>query len=211
MTSNKNRKIKLRNTNNKPISWLVFLSVFIATDVAGDEHEELLKPIPVCYDFNCKRHASVILTLAEWRTVTKGFSPAAVSAEQEREHIKEAIARLEELVGRYIPTWRDVGTNWSTVKGKETSFPGQLDCIDESINTTTYLKLLAKEGLLKYHNVAERAYRRSLFDQHWAAQIVESANNKSFVIDSWFDDNGRPPYIGPLATWADLSLFSRYR
>jgi hypothetical protein len=189
----------------------VILFVFWATGVSGDEREALLKPIPVCYNFNCKNHANVSLTLSEWQTVTKGFSPAPVSAEQEREYIKEAIARLEELVGRYTPTWRDVGTNLPTVKGKDSSFPGQLDCIDESINTTTYLELLSKEGLLKYHVVSERAYRRSLFNQHWAAQIVESANNESFVIDSWFYDNGEPPYIESLVTWADLSIFSRFR
>ena len=189
----------------------MILFVFWATGVSGDEREALLKPIPVCYNFNCKNHANVSLTLSEWQTVTKGFSPAPVSAEQEREYIKEAIARLEELVGRYTPTWRDVGTNLPTTKGKAPSFPGQLDCIDESINTTTYLELLAKEGLLKYHVVSERAYRRSLFNQHWAAQIMENANNESFVIDSWFYDNGEPPYIEPLATWADLSIFSRFR
>ena len=143
--------------------------------------------------------------------MTLVFSPAPVSAEQEREYIKEAIARLEELVGHYTPTWRDVGTNLSTVEGKDSSFPGQLDCIDESINTTTYLELLAQAGLLKYHVVSERAYRRSLFSQHWAAQIMESANNERFVIDSWLYDNGEPPYIEPLATWADLSIFSRFR
>lgn len=211
MITHKNKEIKLRNTNSMLAFWLVILSIFVAPDVTGNEREALVKPIPVCYDFNCKNLANVSLTLAEWQTVTKGFSPTAVSAKQEREYIKEAIARLEELVGRYTPTWRDVGTNWSTVKGKDSSFPGQLDCIDESINTTTYLKLLAKEGRLKYHVVTERAYRRSLFDQHWAAQVVESANNESFVIDSWFYDNGEPPHIEPLATWADLSIFSRLR
>ena len=143
--------------------------------------------------------------------MTQEFSPAAVSAEQERAYIKEAIARLEELVGRYTPTWRDVGTNLPTTNGKPRSFPGQLDCIDESINTTTYLELLEKEGLLKYHVVSERAYRRSLFSQHWAGQIIENSNNESFVIDSWFYDNGELPYIEPLETWADLSIFSRLR
>lgn len=201
----------MRNTINKPVAWLLILPVLVATEVAGDVREALSEPIPVCYDFNCRNRANVSLSLAEWQTVARGFSPAALSAEQEREYIKTAIARLEELVGRHTPTWRDVGTNWSAAKGKATRFPGQLDCIDESINTTTYLELLAAAGLLQYHVVSERAYRRSLFDQHWAAQIVESNNNKRFVIDSWFQDNGQPPYIGPLAKWADLSIFSRIR
>ena len=187
------------------------LPVFWSAGASGDQREALLKPIPVCYNFNCKSRANVSLTLSEWQTVTKGFSPAAVSAEQEREYIKEAIARLEEFVGRHTPTWRDVGTNLPTTEGKRPSFPGQLDCIDESINTTTYLQLLERNGLLKYHVVSERAYRRSLFSQHWAGQIMENTNNQSFVIDSWFYDNGEPPYIEPLETWADLSIFSRLR
>ena len=52
-------------------------------------------------------------------------------------------------------------------------FPGQQDCIDESINTTVFMRLFQQTGLLRHHRVLDRAYRRSIWDQHWAAEIEE--------------------------------------
>ena len=85
-------------------------------------------------------------------------------------------------------------------------FPGQLDCIDESINTTRYLELFEQAGLLKFHRVTERAYRRSLFDQHWAAQLQDLKSSRRYVIDSWYGDNGEPPLMVSSERWMDLSL-----
>jgi hypothetical protein len=97
--------------------------------------------------------------------------------------------------------------NWPA-NNESASLPsGQMDCIDESINTSTYLKLLEKDGLLKFHLVRERAYRRSLLTQHWAAQVVETANGQHYVIDSWFEDNGELPILVNGKAWHDLSFF----
>ena len=48
-----------------------------------------------------------------------------------------------------------------------------MDCIDESVNTTTYLKLFENHGLLRWHRTIERIQRRGIVDAHWAGQIEE--------------------------------------
>lgn len=88
-------------------------------------------------------------------------------------------------------------------------FPGQQDCIDESINTTTYLRLFEQQGLLRHFKVIERAYRQAIIDQHWAAQIRQESNGARFVVDSWFQPNGYLPVIQASEDWEDLSLWSR--
>ena len=82
-----------------------------------------------------------------------------------------------------------------------------MDCVDESKNTTRFLAFLEQRGLLAWHRVLDAAFRTSLFEPHWSAQIEEVVSRKRFAVDSWILDNGEPPYIQRLETWkGDLPL-----
>ena len=166
----------------------------------------MLKEARVCYDFSCKTSVVVRFSEQDWNKVV-GLFYLNSDAIEERQRIREAVATLESIVGTYTPTHRDVGKNWPPQSNGHEIESGQMDCIDESINTTTYLKLLESEGLLKYHLVRKRAYRQSIWNQHWAAQIVETSNGQHYVIDSWFKDNGELPILTTSEIWHDLSLF----
>ena len=156
--------------------------------------------VNVCYDFNCKTRQVIHLTPAEWRSVVDWFQPAAPDAAVERQQIRQAIGWMEVVVGRHTPTHRDKGLNLE----KRPEFPGQLDCIDESLNTTGYLIAFQQHGHLHWHRVVDRAYRRGGFDGHWAAQIEEVPSGERFVIDSWFQDNGMLPFVAVSTEWQDL-------
>jgi hypothetical protein len=156
-----------------------------------------LPDITICYNYNCNRSALVRPAAGEWQTVLNQFQPTARSAAEEREMIRRAIAVLEQIAGTQTPTFRDRGRNPIV-----DDWPGQMDCIDESTNTKRYLDLLQGQGLLRWHRVAERAYRAPyLFDPHWAGQIIELETGESYVVDSWHLDNGNPPYIQMLYNW----------
>ena len=155
----------------------------------------------VCYNFACKTQQSIQVTKEEWRSVIGWFYPKASNAVEEREKIKKALGWLEVIVGRHTPTFRDKGLNLE----KNPEFPGQLDCIDESINVNYYMKIFEEQGHMQYHRVIDRAYRRAGFDSHWAGQIQESATGERFVVDSWFQDNGMLPYIARSLEWENLS------
>ncbi len=159
-------------------------------------------PFFSCTDYHCDEGQTVRLSDRQWQSVRTLFSEPATSPEDEREQIRAAIAMLESEVGRITGTWRDLGKN-AAGAGQ----PGQLDCISESKNTTTYLRLLETDELLKWHTVEEREVRTLLVFSHWSAVIRDLQSDQRYVVDSWFLDNGEPPYIQTLADWKSRRRF----
>lgn len=162
--------------------------------------------IPVCFDFGCRNRVTVNLPVSDWDSVAGWFREPAATAAEERDQIRRAIGWMEVLIGRHTPTHRDLAADELTAAGRRES--GQLDCIDESVNTTTYLRLFESSGFLKHHVVIEEAYRRALFDQHWAGQIRERATGRRFVVDSWFQPNGYLPIIQDSEDWEDITMLT---
>ncbi|WP_428634299.1 hypothetical protein [Sedimenticola sp.] len=150
----------------------------------------------VCTDYHCDILKPVTLDAAQWQALRALFSSTR-SAAQERQQIRTAIAWMEQQVGEQAGTWVDLKEN-----DGEGSEPGQLDCIAESINTTTYLRLMAQDNLLKWHQVQERQRRNPwLFDIHWTATIWDTQTQQRYAIDSWFFANGEPPVVQPIEAW----------
>lgn len=150
----------------------------------------------LCYSYGCQQAVPVTLTRLDWSGLRAAF-PEPRNAAEERVAIARAVAWFEQLAGQVTPIHRDRGGN--PVMARQ---PGQLDCIDESLNTTALLILLDQQGLLHWHRVLERAYRAPwVLDQHWSAQIEEMGSGQRFVVDSWPQDNGQPALIQPYEDW----------
>jgi len=159
-------------------------------------------PVPsyfhICYAHGCKKKALISLTSSEWNNIRKVFSSKPTSPSRERENISEAISILETIVGERSGTSADLGG----------SFPGalkknQMDCVDEALNTSVYITMMEKEGLLQFHELYRLA-RRGIFITGWphqASVIVEKDSGREYVVDSWFLDNGKPPFILPVEKW----------
>ena len=153
-------------------------------------------PFFSCTDYHCDQGKTVTLSEEQWRRVVALFPHTEIPAE-EREQIRRAVALLERQVGALTGTWRDLAKN---VAGA--GLPGQLDCISESKNTTTYLQLLSRAGLLRWHEVENRRSRQPwILNVHWSAVIRDISTAERYAVDSWFLDNGQPPYIQPLDHW----------
>lgn len=150
-----------------------------------------------CNDYHCDIRKPVSLSIQQWQQLQRLFTTAANPAE-ERQQIGRAIARFEQWVGKQTGSWRDLPGN-----DGEGSEAGQLDCIAESINTTTYLQLMAQHNLLKWHRVGARERRNPwIFNIHWTATIQETMTGRRFAVDSWFFANGKPPVIQPIEAWS---------
>ena len=151
----------------------------------------------VCYDGGCHSLAYVSLTQRQWKQVRAIFFPLAETAVEERRHIRAGIALMEKFAGDATGTWRDKGGTFNF------GSTGQMDCTDESINTTLYLTMFYKYGMLRFHHVADRATRGwFIFGwPHTTAVVHEDARNEDWAVDSWFLDNGEPPFILPLDEW----------
>lgn len=164
-----------------------------------------LDGFPVCYNYECHTRQVVNLDAQQWRVIRALFAPAPASAAAERAMIRRAIAQMEVFVGALTGTSGDLGGN---VAGA--GLPGQMDCIDESSNTTAYLTLFQQNGLLRWHEVEERTQRAKwVLDVHWTAVIRETGSGDRYAVDSWFLDNGQPPYIQRLEDWLDKKDFAK--
>lgn len=187
---------------------LLSLGLMLVCQVAAAEAKPQLPPlsinaIPVCYNFGCNIRQVIKLTPTEWQGVAGWFSPPPKTPAQERQDIRHAIGWMEVLVGRKTPTHLDAAMDDLLPSDS----PGQEDCIDESLNTTTYLHLMENYHLFRFHKVLKRAYRKAILDQHWAGQIEELDNGERFVVDSWFGPNGTLPFVQPTKIWSQIHYF----
>jgi hypothetical protein len=175
----------------------------------------------VCYGYSCKYSARVTLRDEEWQSVhalldppSQGSARAALHLEEwqslhvrpdlpsspesaERQRISLAMARFDQLVGARI------GTLVHQRREYNSGDPSQYDCIDESINTWTYLTILDREGLLRYYEVGGLAHAGTVltFDVRNTATLVSKADGTSYAIDPTLVDVGEPPPIVPLQRW----------
>jgi hypothetical protein len=172
---------------------LVVLSIFLLSVTSV-----LSAPAPFfsCTDFHCEHGQAVLFSEQQWLDIRKIFS-VIDNPDQERDAIRKAIGLIETEVGEITGTDLDLAENlW----GKESH--GQLDCISESRNTTTYLQLLYDDRLLRWHKVKDRKHRAPwIFNVHWTAVIQDLKTHTEYAVDSWFKPNGQPPVIQELDSW----------
>lgn len=153
-----------------------------------------------CSGHGCEILQVVGLSDGEWASIRRGLEAAPASAAEERAKVAVAVARFESLTGRKTGTAQDLGGTWPGFL-----LSGQLDCVDETVNTQTLLRLLAVDGLLRWHRIGRPAGRGSFLDglPHRTAVLVELDGGTEFAIDSWFYDNGAQPEVVLLAHWLD--------
>ena len=150
----------------------------------------------VCHGYGCSYSERVGVSSDQWYQVRSFFQPAPENAAEERERIANAVAMIETIVGPQAGTDGDLAG--STLIGRA----GQLDCIDETVNTTTYMSLLAKDNLLIFHTLGPAMLRGSWINSPSnTATIIENKTGAQYTVDSYFHENGAPPEIIPLDIW----------
>lgn len=152
----------------------------------------------MCHGHGCKTVEQLSLSETQWQQIARNFQPAAQSAADERIQIAAAIAQFEQIIGVKTNTSEDKAGLFAAMGSA-----GQLDCIDESTNTTTYLLILETQSLLKWHETLDHV-TRGFFIFGWphsSAAIREKPSGTEYAVDSWFEDNGKRPHIIPLSQW----------
>jgi len=173
------------------------------SDVSKIYHEvPTLDSLDVCFGGGCAEIRHISINSAEWAQVVAVFSNKTdddkLKPELERKQIADAVGKLESIVGAKIGTSGDRAGTFNNSK-----YPGQLDCNDEAINTTTYIHLMQYYGLIKLHE-AEDMHTRGYFFNGWphsTAVIHKKSSGEQFAVDSWFYDNGAPATVVPLELW----------
>jgi hypothetical protein len=157
-----------------------------------------LSQFEVCQGGGCIQSNQLAISEAEWANVALLFRTKANNAAEERKQIALAIGELEKIVGAKNGTATDLAGTFDNA-----DFPGQLDCNDEAINSTTYMRLLKSNGFMQFHEIEDTRTRNFFFTgwPHTTAVMRETKTDARFAVDSWFYDNGHAATIVPFATW----------
>lgn len=187
----------------------VIVAMLLLGACQGNEERRvarLLDPDPtpakfsVCYGNSCRLQSEVSLSVAEWDQVRALFEPAPGDALTERRSVARATGLLETFTGQRTDTLGDapgMGVHWNP--------DGQLDCIDEATNSTAYLRMMAADGLIRFHDVGLPANRFvvTAWGPSNTATIRERATGKVYAVESYFRSNGEPAYVLPLDLWTE--------
>lgn len=153
----------------------------------------------VCHGYNCHFRTPLALSPDNMNAIAQIMAEGTGSAAAEREALRKAIGYFEDRAGDVIGV-RDRAQSLLNEGGTI----GQMDCIDKSTNTRSFMLLLQKQGLLKYHAVQGNVSRGFFLDArypHSTAVLKEKASGRLWAVDSWYEPMGGKPDVLPLAKW----------
>lgn len=154
--------------------------------------------LTLCEGYSCRFGTHVALSSDEWAQVKEVFQPPATGAGTERNQVARAVETLDLLAARHTGTAVQQRRDWIN-RGD----PSQVDCVDHTVNTVTYLRLFADTGLLRWNHPGEAAHRGSIlgWDVANTAVLIENDSNRGYSIDTALGDVGLPPYVIPVEQW----------
>ncbi len=157
-----------------------------------------------CHGFACAVPSRVSLRPADWRRVRAMFTPPAKDAATERRRIAAAVALMQRLVGAQTGTSAHQWTHSDMMILPNLGDPTQLDCIDEAVNTWTYMTMMERDGLFRFHRVASLAFAGSPVDPNPRnAAVLQERDSTYYVLDPSLVESGAVAPVLPLPAWLD--------
>jgi hypothetical protein len=153
-----------------------------------------------CHGFACNETSRASISPKDWRRVTAVFRPPAKNAQAERRQIAQGVLTIRRVVGAQTGTGVHQWTHKDMIILPNNGDRTQLDCIDEAVNTWTYMTLMERAKLFRFHRVAKLSNADSLVEPRNTA-VIQEINGGYFAIDPSLVDFGVPPPVMPLATW----------
>ena len=164
--------------------------------------EPTLTAFTVCHGFGCTERSYASLSLAEWGKVRAEFRPRPRNAKAERQQIARAVALMERLVGPKTGTAAHQWTHKNMLILPNLGDTTQLDCVDEAVNTWTYMSMMERGGLLHFHRVADLSNAGGLTDPNMRnTAVLKEKGGGYYAVDASLVDYGKPPLVMSLATW----------
>jgi hypothetical protein len=151
----------------------------------------------ICHGFGCDRRTEIGLGKADHSKLATLLAPGKKSAEAERGALATAIAWFDRRVGPEAGTTKRVARAGAMTE----SGPGQMDCIDTSRNTTSYLIILDQLRLLRFHEIEAPVARGYVWSPHATAVLRDSKSGQQWAFDNWTRKYGEKPDVMPLGKW----------
>lgn len=156
--------------------------------------------VTVCHAYGCKSQTPFTFSQSDLGAISTLMQRVrrADSPREERRAIAYAIGWMERRVAPAVGTARDRPSMDFAGSGDT----NQQDCVDEATNTTSYLLVLSRHGLIQHHSV-QPPFAKDDFSRwtHWAALIKEKKSGLSFAIDSSGSANGENPTVQSAASF----------
>lgn len=154
--------------------------------------------VSVCHAHGCQKQELFTFTRDDISdlSVLMDYARKSETAQEERRAIAYAIAWMERRVGPSTGTANDRPSLGFM------NASGQLDCVDEATNATSYLLVLQNNGLLRHHSVIRPFSKASFFKwPHFAAMIKARTSKQIYAVDSGVGPNGSNPSITLASSW----------
>ncbi len=163
----------------------------------------------VCHAYGCAMQTAVHFGPEQIRVVSELMrkTKKADTPFEERRAMAYAIGWFERYTGDKIGTSADRPGMEFNGSGD----PTQQDCVDEATNTTSYLLILERNGLLKHHTVGRPFSKGNILLgvsnwPHWTAVLWEKDNKQKWAVDSWIYANGENPVVVEAEKWYTKDL-----
>ncbi len=150
--------------------------------------------VTVCHAYGCKEQTPFTFSQQDIAEISalmartrRNDSPA-----EERRAMAYAIGWMERRVAPTVGT----ATDRPSMDFIGSGVSSQQDCVDEATNTTSYLLVLDRHGLIRHH-IVERPFAKDSINRwtHWAALIEEKGTGARYAIDSSSGPNGDNPTV----------------
>lgn len=160
--------------------------------------------IIACHGYGCVRR-QVISVDGGWLSRAKSLLKAGSSSPQaERDALAQVVGTYTAYVTASIGGKPDIPGSPAQMSGVH----GQMDCLDETANTTSLLLVLQEQGLLTHHRVEAPESRGFFLDgryPHFTAIITEKRTGEGWAVDPWRRAPGQRPEVLPLNQWRQAS------
>ncbi len=160
--------------------------------------------VTICSAYGCQTTAQFtfsVVDLAQIVAVMRRIRRGRYgSPHQERRAVAHAIAWMERRTKHINGIWSDR----KSIDLAGSGDPTQMDCVDEATNTTSYLLVLQRHGLLRHHKVIRPFAKGALILgkwPHYGAMLRAKRTRQIWVVDSSFYNTGSRPIVMKLERW----------
>ena len=156
--------------------------------------------IIACHGYGCTRRTTIAVDKAWLGRAAAHLRAGRRSADAERRALGEVIRTYTAYLAASFGGAPDAAGSPPHMSGVH----GQMDCVDETANTTSLLLVLQEHGLLIHHRVEGPESRGLFLDgryPHTTAVIAERQTGTEWAVDPWRRAPGQRPEILPLLQW----------
>ncbi|MGO4525480.1 hypothetical protein AB4097_11525 [Microvirga sp. 2MCAF35] len=156
--------------------------------------------IIACHGYGCVRRMAISVDGAWLSRAREILRAGQGSPDAERRALGEVIRSYTAYLATSLGGKPDTPGSPPQMSGVY----GQMDCLDETANTTSVLLVLQEQGLLAYHAVQYPESRGFFLDgryPHFTAVITERRTGTAWAVDPWKKAPGQRPDILPLTRW----------